>query len=727
MKNKKLITVIAILWLVLLAVPALFLAVSGTVWSGLDYNALDLLYRQAIKMGYGPTVSPRIIYVPLTDNSYTSFGKPRSDRADLAKLNNVLGELAVAAAIYDIIFARPSDPDADQLFAESIERLGNVYLPIGLQISNHERAFSWQEGISYDRFRTGGSLGAPVERHAAVPYYAVRALMQFDDFANAAHNSGHITAYADPDGVYRHMVMLIKVDSKYFPTLSLTVFLDHAGVAFEDIIIDWGHHIIVPATGESLLEKDVRIPIDERGRAFIPFAREWKNDFRKMEAQALMAYHEDENLRGNLQAFFEGHFVLIGDISVGANDLGRTPLEVDVPMISLHAAMLNGMITNTFYDKWSFWQVGGVIGLIGVLLGVAALSRTAGSLCLTGLSMGAILVGLAWIQLVHFHLFPVVTAGAATGFIFLGLTIGRAVAISRDTAFIRHTFARYVPEKVARELLANPQILRLGGEKRVISVLFSNLSDFTTISENIPPPDLAGLLNEYLTAMSATVFEHDGIIDKFQGDAIMAEFGVPIAVPGHADKAVMCGLKMQTRLKELGEIWAKKGLPAFQCRVGINTGPMIVGNMGSSQLFDYTVIGDAVNLASRLEGANKRYRTHLIISEFTRSQLTNGQFKTRVLDVIKVKGKTTAVKVFEVYGTDSEPTPPEDERYYALYQAAFAAYLGKDFVAAREKFTAALALRPDDPAATQMLQRIDVLPPGILPVDWDGAIVLAIE
>lgn len=723
LKNKKLIKVIVSLWLALLAVTTLFGAISSTVWSDFDYKVLDLFYRQAITRGHGPSVSPRIIYIPITDNSYDTFGKHYSDRKDLARLNNVLTELAVEAAAYDIIFARPSEPAADQLFSQSIENHGKLFLPIGLKVSDQPRDFHWQTGISYDKLRHT-YLGTPVERKSATPYYAVSALMQHDAFSKAAHNSGHISAWADPDGVYRHMIMLVKVDAQYFPSLSLSIFLDYAGVSFEDVTIDWGHHIIVPATPESFLEKDVRIPIDARGRAFVPFARKWDNDFKKMEAHALLAYYEDENLRGNLLDFFEGNFVFIGDISIGVADLGQTPLEVDVPLITLHAALLNGMITNTFYDKWSAWQVGALVGLISVLLVLGALPRSSGWLYLTGLLMGGALGLLTWIQIIHFHLFPVVTAGAATFFIFIGLTIGLEVAVSRDKAFIRRTFARYVPEKVVQELLSNPQALRLGGEERVISVLFSDISDFTTISEKIPPPELAGLLNEYLTEMTAIVFEHDGIIDKFEGDAIMAEFGAPIPVPGHADKAVMCGLKMQSRLRELRKIWVQKGRPALRCRVGINTGAMIVGNMGSNQVFDYTVIGDAVNLASRLEGANKRYHTGLMISEFTHRALTDGLFKTRVLDVIKVKGKTKAVKVFEVYGMETDRIPSEDARYYGLYQAAFDTYLEKNFTTSREKFTAALAIRPDDPAAAEMITRIDALNRNTLPEDWDGSIAL---
>lgn len=231
-------------------------------------------------------------------------------------------------------------------------------------------------------------------------------------------------------------------------------------------------------------------------------------------------------------------------------------------------------------------------------------------------------------------------------------------------------------------------------------------------------------MNEYLTEMTDIVLEEGGIIDKYQGDAIMAEFGVPIPMADNADRAVRTGLRMQRRLNELRKRWVQMGLPELRCRIGINTGPMIVGNMGSHQFSDYTVIGDAVNLASRLEGANKRYNTFLMISESTHENLTPGVFKTRLLDVIKVKGKSIAVKVFEVYGEISEVVAVDRELYCQTYHKAFELYLARDFTHARDAFGKALSMRPDDPASKEIINRIDNINSEELPDDWDGSVTL---
>jgi adenylate cyclase len=695
----------------------------GTVWTEYDYKVLDLFYRQIVHIGQGPKQSPQVVYVTITDRTYDFFAKNILDRKDLARVNDALSRVGVEAVAYDVIFARPSRPKADERFAESIRKLGSVYLPIGLDYTIMASPFRWEEGQAYERFRSD-YLRKPIERGEARPYFATRALMQFDAFQDAAFNSGHISAYSDPDGIYRHLIMLLRVEGAYFPTLTLSMFLDHMKVPFEKIIVHWGKSITIPAVKGSFLEKDAVIPIDDRGRAFIPFAAGWDEGFKKMEAHTLLKTMENEALRGNLTDFFEGKFVLIGDISVGASDLGHIPLESDVPLIILHASMLNGLLTQTFYHKWSFREAVILIWLIALFLALSATLRSTWFLYLAGGILVTGLTGFTWIEFTRFQLFPVVTVGGSALVVFFALVTTLEVAVGKERSFIRGAFARYVPEKVVDTLLGSPEMLKLGGEERVMSVLFSDLAGFTTISEKMEPAQLVHLLNQYLTEMTVIVLAEGGIIDKYEGDAIMAEFGAPLPLPDHADRAVRAGLKMQHRLKELREIWKKQGLPELRCRVGINTGVMIVGNMGSNQVFDYTVIGDSVNLASRLEGANKRYNTYLMISEFTLSYLTPRLFRTRVLDVIKVKGKSEAVKVFEVVDENSHPLEPNDEIYYKTYEEAFDLYLSREFNEAQRKFKEALIRRPDDPAAQDMIQRINDLDPNQLPPDWDGSIAL---
>jgi adenylate cyclase len=364
------------------------------------------------------------------------------------------------------------------------------------------------------------------------------------------------------------------------------------------------------------------------------------------------------------------------------------------------------------------------LAVLSLLLVLAALPRAPWILYATGALMLVSIWVLTWQQFIAFHLMPIFTLTSSFLWIFFGLVSGLQLAIAKDRTFIRHAFAKYVPETVVNELLAHPERLHLGGKVQTLSILFSDVEGFTKISETMEPDELGHLLNEYLSAMTDIVLAQNGIIDKYEGDAIMAEFGAPLPVPDHADRAVQTGLSMQRRLRDLRRTWKRENRPALKCRVGINTGRVVLGNMGSQQIFDYTVLGDAVNLASRLESANKNYQTRVMISEFTHACLTPGRFRTRLLDVIKVQGKTQAVKVFEVYGTASDRIKPNDLSYYQTYDQSFQTYLARQFTTALDGFRKALALRPGDPASQTMIERIQDLAPHNLPPDWDGAVEL---
>lgn len=618
-------------------------------WTRWDYQVLDFFYRQAVKNGLGPKPSPRIVYLTISDRTYKSFGKNILDRSDLARVNDILADRGAEAVVYDIIFARPTNPEADADLARSLFQSGVAYLPIGLAFADKPRHFKWEQGNGYTVFKEK-FLKKPGETGNADPFYATHALMQEDGLAASARNSGHISAYCDPDGVFRHELMLIRVDDHYFPALSLAVFLDSVKVPFASIMVEWGKNIIIPKVKGCLLDKEVRIPIDERGRTFIPFPDIWGKGFQMMEAHKLPEFYGDENLRGNLTEFFEGNLVLVTDIAVGASDLGSTPLESDAPLVSIHASLLNGMLTGTFYAKWQTGQIMAALGLTALLFFIVALFRSAWPLSLAGMAVMVGFPALTWFLFIRFTLFPVASVMFSVLLMYFFLVIFLKTVAFRERAFIKGAFAKYLPAEVIDRLLDEPERLKLGGEEQTLTILFSDIINFTAIAEKLAARELVRLLNEYMTEMTTIILECGGIIDKYQGDAIMAEFGAPLPIQGHADRAVTAGLKMQRRLDELQQAWAREDLPQLCCRIGINTGSVIMGNMGSKQVFDYTVIGDAVNLASRLEGANKNYGTFLMISEFTLANLTPGRFKTRYLDDIIVKGKSQSVKVYEVIG-----------------------------------------------------------------------------
>lgn len=778
-RNKKQIKAIWTVWAILLSGIMVFfygaVNLTGSIFNVVDFKALDLFYKLSVQQGKGPQASftPEIIYLNITDETYNFFNKNHLDRKDIATLNYALSQMHTEAVIYDIIFARKSTQTSDFELSRSLDALGNAYMPTALVLSDKPYPFIWKDDVAHERFRRN-YLGKPDEKNITGrnyrPFYALKALMQQNDFAIKASGSGDINAAADSDGIYRHIAMLARVDDKYFPTISLSVFLDWAGIPFNAIKVEWGEKITIPASNSDHLDNDVTIPIDSHGRTFIPFVQVMGRDFTHMTAHKFIEHSQDINLKGNLLEKFEGNFVFIGDVAIGTSDLGYTPLQKDAPLIIIHASLLNAMLTNTFYSQW---PTGKTLSMIFILLTVMAcisIIRSSWILYITGTVIVIVIPVLTWFEFIDLRLFPVVTVLLTFLLIFFTFIVTLETSGSKERAFIRNTFARYVPEKVVNTLLAQPEMVSLGGEERVITVLFSDIANFTTISESLSPTALVNLLNEYFSEMVEIIMQNGGIIDKFQGDSIMAEFGVPIPVKNHADQAVTASLQMLNRLSELRETWKgrdenssseiqKSGKKSnteknsrwyeIYCRIGINTNKMIVGNMGSKSVLDYTVIGDAVNLASRLESANKLYGTHLMISEFTHNQLTPGRFKSRMLDYIRVKGKHEPVFVYEVYGEIDEHKKDYENRYkeaqkhgnsnnmnqedlyYITYHKGFEAYLEQKFIEAKDLFQYALMLRDGDIASVRMVERIEKIETieQTQPHDsqWDGAISLMIK
>jgi adenylate cyclase len=275
---------------------------------------------------------------------------------------------------------------------------------------------------------------------------------------------------------------------------------------------------------------------------------------------------------------------------------------------------------------------------------------------------------------------------------------------------------------VVQEMLKHPEALRLGGERRVISVLFTDIRGFTTMSEDLDPEALVKLLHDFLNPMSNIIIDQGGTIDKYMGDAIMALFGAPLEQPDHARQACRAALRMEDTLEELNRQWTKQGRPPLRIGVGVNSGPVAVGNMGSDRLFDYTAIGDNVNLASRLEGLTKYYGTNVLISQATAEALENG-FILRDVDRVRVKGKAQASGIFEVMG-EGEPDP-ELARFLTAYHQGLALYRQQHWSDSIAAFEQALAVQPDDKPSQRYLdlaRKHQETPPE---PEWEAVTVMA--
>ncbi len=291
-----------------------------------------------------------------------------------------------------------------------------------------------------------------------------------------------------------------------------------------------------------------------------------------------------------------------------------------------------------------------------------------------------------------------------------------------EKRFIKETFGRYVSPQIVKQLLSNPELVKLGGQKKELTILFSDIRSFTTLSENMDPEDLVNFLNEYLSAMTEIIFEYNGVVDKYIGDAIMAFWGAPVEDKHHASNAARAALKMLERLENLNKKWEKEGKPQINIGIGINSGVVTIGNMGSNVRFDYTVMGDNVNLASRLEGINKQYRTRIVVSEYTREKIKD-EFVLRKLDRVAVKGKKKPVEIYELVGEKGK-TGIETIKKIKLFEKGLALYFERNFSEAKKYFLATIKFAGEDGPSEVFIERCERLIENPPPENWDGVFVM---
>jgi len=479
---------------------------------------------------------------------------------------------------------------------------------------------------------------------------------------------------------------------------------------------------------------DKEIPLNEENYMVINFAMD-EETFQKNGGYISYEQVLDDSEWGLGVLMEKGRFkdkvVLVGAAWPESHDNFPTPFYKGTTLFSKNEYPMYGVhvhknIATTILEdryiiparRWQFLLLVVLMAVVSTLINY----RFRGFL---GLFLSMVLiavysVGAIWLFRAFRRQIPIIAPAFATVIInYISAVTYNFLAERKQKAMIRGAFAQYVPPAVVNELIRNPDMLTLGGEERVMSVIFSDVAGFTTISESLSPTELVELLNEYLSAMTDIILRYDGIIDKYEGDAIMAEFGAPLPDEEHALKACLASIDMQAKLAELREKFRAEGRPELRARVGINSGPMVIGNMGSSRIFDYTVMGDNVNLSSRLEGANKVYGTYIMCSDATKKMVEHAII-TRELDLLRVKGKTEGVRVHEVLARKDDGLPDRKMKVLDLYHRGLAAYKERRWDDGIELFTEALALDPEDSPSKVYIERCREFRTNPPPPDWDG-------
>lgn len=420
------------------------------------------------------------------------------------------------------------------------------------------------------------------------------------------------------------------------------------------------------------------------------------------------------------KSLLKDKIAIIGVTTPSVQDHAPTPIkpEVMMPGVEIHANAIQTILDQKFLINQSKTSQVITIFAISVLSTLALIFLN-------------IWIGIALIITLFFAYYGAAHAAYSNGIIinmvypyitillvYISSVVYKYFAEVRKRKQVQEAFGKYLSPSVLKEVLKNPRLLHRSGTKKEVTVFFSDIAGFTSVSEVINPHALIDLMNDYLGTMTDIIFKHEGTLDKYVGDAIVAYFGAPVHQDDHAIRACHTALEMRTALPTLHEKWKKEGKPPVDFRVGINTGEAIIGNIGSENYFDYTVMGDEVNLGSRLEGANKKYETKIMISESTYNQVKDF-FEVRLLDLIQVKGRNKAVRVFELLSHKNRLSETGGKLLEA-YNKGMDLYLARKFGEAHETFKQALLIHPEDGPSKLYLQRCEILrdfPPS---ADWDG-------
>ena len=572
----------------------------------------------------------------------------------------------------------------DELLAAAIADSKRVFLGAFMRKGTSRDEPPKLELARHGEVADGGGGGALRPMQATAVDFTLPAI------ANGAVGAGAINSFLDSDGVIRRLPLAVSYNGRHYMPLGLAVAMHELGGDTRYLV---GADTLTAAGRTLPVGRAASISLDVMGRGQIP---------RVSAAHVLAGTAPPAALKGKL--------VFVG-MTFSTYDKVKTPLDNLADGVELHATLaenvLGGRVLSLAAPASALLATLALCAIV-IAAQLRRIRRRAWVPPLVALAAIAGYLVIAQLAFVGGTIISVALPIAMASLVLAAASIGGLATEGREKAHLRAVFSQYVSRTVVDRILADPARAKLGGERKELTVLFSDIRGFSALSEGMGPEALAGFLGEYLTPMTELVLESGGTLDKYIGDAVMAIWAAPVDVPDHAARACDVALRMQEALAGLNKKWRAQGKPEIAIGIGINTGAMSVGNMGTPQRFDYTVLGDQVNLGARLEALTKEYGVDILVGEAT-AKAAGAAFVFREVDVVRVKGRAGAAAVYELVGRAGAKTD-------ARFADALAAYRRRDFQAARSLFSALT----NDPTADVMAKRCADLASAPPPDDWDG-------
>ena len=750
----------------------------------LEYDSLDTRFRARPPEATPPDL--RIVIVDIDQHSQEVLGRWPFSRSHFAKLLDVLKQDGAKTAAFDVTFSKPDQSgaavnelahdleerkrrgepvvpqletqvrelaakyDADKRFATAIKNFGAVvlgsyflYTDADMRGMDDATLDKYAEQLSFfsfpqiraldtrpefgqrDRLNLIRSFGnehpslIPLGAEANLPVIA-------DALGGDAAGTGFFNAPPDEDGVVRRATMVLPFgrsenlkDWDLYGSLDVMAVASYLRLGANQLALDYSD------AGVALIEfgPGIRIVPNNVGMKTINY---------RGSAGAFPHYSMADVVREKfLRGSFKNKLVLIGATATGIGDLKTTPYGgTNYPSIEIHANVIDNILNQRFIQRGAKQlQVDGLmIFLFGIPLGIA-LALVSPRWMWFGLVLLIPFAALVYFAFLHGWWLNLTLPAGTLIVNVMAVSLYRALVEEKEKRRVRHAFGQYLSPEVVRRLLVNPQLLE--PRKTEITVLFSDIRGFATISEKLDAQELAVFLNAYLSDMTRIVFDAQGTLDKYIGDAVMAFWGAPYEQADHAIHACDASLRMIGRVRELQATWEAEGKPKLDIGIGLNSGVASVGNMGSVLRYGYTAMGDAVNLSSRLEGLNKEYGTHILVNESTYAAAKNGGFLFRELDLIRVKGKFQSVTIYELCGKLSvlqhDPGFPEMQERFEKFTIARYLYRQRKWLEAQQMFQAILNRWPDEGPSRTYWKRCQEYLFEEPPAGWDGVFTVTDE
>ncbi len=675
----------------------------------------------------------RVAIIDIDEPSLAELGQWPWPRSTVARMVANLFQMGVLVVGFDVVFAEP-DRMSPQSVAEDLYGLDDEIKEKLKELPGNDKLFA--DVIKQTRVVLGqatyweveetGSVGPPVKKSIAfkgpkpdifVPEFRTM-VRNIEEIEKVAAGHGLFSLLPEPDGIVRRVPLIMQHEGKYYPTLSVEMMR----VVFQrpTILVD-ANQLGVKSIG---VRKGLILPTDNRGRVWPYFSKSDEDKY--VSAREVLAGTADPKK-------LKGKMALVGTSAVGLLDIRATPTEEVIPGVEVHAQLIESAVTNQFLSRPGYIAGAEFLFILGVGLMLIWLVPWVGAKWTLLLFVGAAggIGGTSWHMFVNERILLDPSYGIASAmFLYMLLTYTGYAREEAERRQVRSAFGHYLAPAMVEKLAEDPDQLKLGGETRNMSMLFCDVRGFTTISEQFDAEGLTKLINKLLTPLTGVILDRQGTVDKYMGDCIMAFWNAPLDDENHARHACLSSLEMFSKMGPLNDkleqeaiAEGRKHIP-LKIGTGINSGDVVVGNMGSDQRFDYSILGDEVNLASRLEGQCKTYAVDIVIGENTHAQATD--LASLELDLIKVKGKTEAVRIFTLQGDDQVAQSDGFKALKSEHDGMLAAYRAQDWAAAKARLQAARGLIGDFNLAPfydvyeERIAQYEADPPG---AEWDGVFV----